>query len=301
MRWRSFGVLTLLLAIMSGWSLADDPKIDSAKLQEEREKQREISDKLYDEFHAKIAPRRVMIEVDLKTGSHESWESTYYDGSPTRGFARGWIISRKKGYVSTSRTTDMGTVKVKGDRIALVSESPTNGWGLMPEEYVVVPWDKQVFLGEPNELLAFCNEVNSGQLRRYRPSGQVLLRVEDFDKPRPTGFPQVPTEYKDYLLKTPITGSVIKMGEDKEDVAVWGQASLRSGTSLSLNVGKKDGVRAGMRFYPEQGSIQLAGSRFYVISLRDRQCELLQCGGEEKDRAKMGLRMTTVEPTYDRK
>src|SRR5205823_9520862 len=123
-----------------------------------------------------------------------------------------------------------------------------------------------------------------GRLRRETPSGSYLLRAQDFAKPRPTGLPRVPAEYKDYLLAKPITGSVVRVGEDKEDVAVRGRPWLMSGTSLTLRVGKRDGVRAGTRFYPEQGTEVAVGSSFYVISLTERQCELLQCGGDRRER-----------------
>jgi hypothetical protein len=134
------------------------------------------------DFYDKIAQRQGIIEADLKTGKHEPWESTFYDGSPTRGFSRGWIISCSKGYVSTTRRRDMGIVKIEGNRLALVSEAPGNYWGLMPLEYVVVPWDQHVFLVESDKLLAFSNDVNSGELRRDNPMGKYLLRIEDYDK-----------------------------------------------------------------------------------------------------------------------
>jgi hypothetical protein len=194
----------------------------------------------------------------------------------------------------------MGIVKVEGNRLALVSEAPGNAWGLMPLEYVVVPWDQHVFLVEPDELLAFCNDVNSGELRNYNPTGKYLLRVEDFDKKRPTGLPKVPTEYEEYLLRTPIQGNVIKMGEDKEDVALRGDKRLMSGTSLTLSVGKKDGVRTGMKFYAERDAETARLSYFIVISLTKNQCELLEYGGEAKSRAKVGQRLTTSAPYYER-
>lgn len=254
------------------------------------------------DFYDKIAPRQGIIEADLKTGKHEPWESTFYDGSPTLGFARGWIISRGKGYVSTTRRRDMGIVKVEGNRLALVSEAPGNAWGLMPLEYVVVPWDQHVFLVEPDELLTFINDVNSGELRRYNPRGKYLLRIEDFDKKRPTGLPKVPAEYEEYLLRTPIHGNVIAIGEDKEDVAVRGDKRLRSGISLTLNVGKKDGVRSGMKFYAEKDAEEsLRLSDFVVISLTQNRCELLQYSREGKARAKVGLRLTTTDYSYDSK
>jgi hypothetical protein len=243
-------------------------------------------------FSQKVWARRAAIEADLENGTHDPWEGTFYDGSPFHGLARGWVISRKAGFVSNSRTTDMGTVKAGKDRIALTSESPHAG--LVPIEYVVVPWDKQVFLIEPARMVEFCNDVNSGQLKYYLPMGSYLLRVDDFRKERPTGMPEVPAEYRDYLLARPITARVVAVGEAKEDVAVRGQAELMSGTVFSLSVGKKDGVRAGMRFYHEgDGS-----GRFFVISLTDRRCEVLQ---EGKARIEVGVGMTTTDPFYDRK
>lgn len=53
-----------------------------------------------DTFGRKIERQREAIEADLKTGRHEPWEGTFSDGSPIRGLDRGWVISRKKGYVS---------------------------------------------------------------------------------------------------------------------------------------------------------------------------------------------------------
>jgi hypothetical protein len=250
-----------------------------------------------EDFYDKIPARRKTIEADLGSGKHEPWESVFYDGSPTLGFVRGWIISSKKGYVSTTRRVDMGSVKVEGDRIALVSEAPANAWGIMPVEYVLVPWDKQVFLVEPVRLLAFCNDVNSGQLRHCTPSGNYLLRAKDFDKERPSGLPRVPTEYKESLLQSPISGNVVKTGDGKQDVAVRGEKRLMSGTSVTLSVGRKDGVRTGMRFYAEQ---DLARSNFFVISVADGQCEVLQCGEGPKARVNVGLRLTTTDHFYDR-
>jgi hypothetical protein len=305
MRWRRYMILMLPLAVASSWLIVVSQKGVSAEkgksfrglfgpfyskipaqkrkikadLKEGRHEPwegRRFRD-LFGPFYSKIPAQKRKIKGDLKKGRHEPWEGAFSDGGPWAGLSRGWIISRKKGYVSTTRRMDMGSVKVKGNRIALVSAAPNNAWGLMPVEYVVVRWDRQVFLVEPDQLLKFCNEVNSGKLRHETPSGGgILYRVKDFDKKRPTGLPYVPPEFKEYLLRKPITGSVVKIGEDKQDVAVRGKKWFISGTSLTLNVGKKDGVRTGMEFYPEGDSESVGFSRFYVISLAERQCELLQ-------------------------
>jgi hypothetical protein len=248
------------------------------------------------DFYDEIAPRRRAIEADLKTGVHERWEAVYYDGSPHLGFARGWALSRKLGYVSTTRRCDMGKVEVAGDRIALVSEAPGKAWGLMPLEYVIVPWDQQVYLVEPSELIEFCNDVNSGRLRAHGPAGRYPLRVGDFGK-KPIGLPRVPRKYDDYLLRQPITAKVLQTNGNKGDVAVLGQHRLWSGFSLTLNVGKKDGVRTGMRFYLDpQPADDFPDA--YVISVNATRSELLECSWQEdaKPQAKIGMRLTTLEP-----
>jgi hypothetical protein len=96
------------------------------------DKQRENSREAPEAFQAKIGPKKRKIEADLWVGPHEPWEAAFYDGSPSLGFARGWIISRKEGYVSTTRRADMGAVKVERDRIILISREPANAWDSCP-------------------------------------------------------------------------------------------------------------------------------------------------------------------------
>jgi hypothetical protein len=276
--------LTLSLVIVGGLLAAESQKKPSAK-------ERDAPDKPFDDaFHAK----RRSIEAEPKTGGREPWEGVFYDGSATLGFARGWMISRKIGYISTTKTYDWGTVEAKGDRITLVSEAPGKPWGLMPLEYVVVPWSTKVYLVEPDRIIAFCNAVNSGYLGRYPPDGRFLLRVEDFDK-KPAGLPRIPEKYKEYLLQQPITGSIVKGNWEKGDVAVLGQKCLRSGFAWTLDVGKKHGVRTGMEFYSVQEQHPDVFSSFCVISVTESQSELLEYSFTKgaMSQAKTGMRMTT--------
>jgi hypothetical protein len=291
MPWKA--TLTLILSLVGATHLIAGPG------REERpsSNQKDAIEKPFDDArHAKWRA----ITAELKRGRREPWEGVFYDGSSSIGLARGWMISRKVGYVSTTRRYDWGTVEVKGDRIILVSENPGKPWGLMPLEYVVVPWGPQVYLVEPDCLVAFCNAVNSGGLGRYTPGGEFLLRVEDFDK-SPTGFPRVPEEYKDYLLPKPITGSLAKTNGEKGDVAVLGLKLLRSGFSWTLDVGKKHGVRTGMKFYPAQETDREVSSSFYVIAVMEKESELLEYSFTEgaKSQGRPGMRLSTRDPSYE--
>jgi hypothetical protein len=251
---------------------------------------------LNDERHIKLRK----IEDDLKRGSHEPWEGVFYDGNPFIGLARGWTISRKVGYVSTTRRYDWGTVEAKGDRLILVSEAPGKPWGLMPVEYVIVPWDSQVWLVEPSEMVEFCNAVNSGRIGKHDTYGQFLLKVEDFGKKR-AGLPQVPEAYKEYLLRKAIVGSIVRGNEEKGDVAVVGLTQLRSGFSWMVDVGKKNGVRTGMKFYQAEAPDQAVSASLHVISVTEKQSELLELSSGEgaKSKMKAGMRVTTSDPHYE--
>ena len=64
----------------------------------------------------------------------------------------------------------------------------------------------------------------------------------------------------------------------KEDVAVQGERFLYSGLSITLDRGKRDGVRSGMKFHFLDWKSQPLGSEIFVIALTERSCEVLVCG-----------------------
>src|SRR5262249_22167762 len=100
----------------------DDSRSEDSYLPLAAADRSEEAKKAFDTFYAKVWPRRDLIEAELKAGRRERWEGKFSNGSSF--FPQGWIMSRKAGYVSTSRLIDMGRVDTQGDRIALVSESP---------------------------------------------------------------------------------------------------------------------------------------------------------------------------------
>ncbi len=194
----------------------------------------------------------------------------------------------------------MGRVEVEGDRIALVSESPTRPWGLKPLVYVVVPWGERVYLVQDDRLLSFCNDVNAGRFRRPEPTGLYPLRVGGSEK-KVAGLPRVPGEYKQSLLKKPIRATVMKVEGEKQDVAVLGVSYLMDGVALKVNVGKRDGVRTGMRFYREPLDDAEPREEFVVISVTAKECEVLASGVSKgaKKRPRPGMKLTTVDPLWE--
>jgi hypothetical protein len=142
------------------------------------------------------------IQHALAKRKREPWEGVFSTGNPF--LLSGFAISKEEGYASTGRLLDMGEVRVQGDRIRLISESPHMKGRVA--EYVVVPWDTCVYLVKPSGLLSFCNRVSSGA-----PLLIALRRVEDFEK-APRGLPAVPAEYREYLLPNPVKTRITSCG-----------------------------------------------------------------------------------------
>lgn len=250
-----------------------------------------------DYYFTHVAPKKKLIETELeKNGPHEPWEGCFANQG-INGPKRGWMISRKVGYVSISRLVDMGTVEVQGTRIALKSVSGKT-WGPDWPVYEIVRWGERVYLVPPDNFLDFCNDANDGSLLPGRLFTPYLSKCGD-DEKKVSGLPDVPDEYKGYLLDKPVTGRVTAVGGEKEDVAVWGKQRLISGTSVTLDVGKAQKIRTGMRFYPERKDDR--GRRGYVISVTATQCELLfetVVDTGQQQPVKSGSRWTTSDPYY---
>jgi HEAT repeat protein len=254
----------------------------------------EAREKADEEFRAAFWEAREQFPKELKKQRIRApWEATFTDAAPFR--ATGWIIGQGK-YVSTRRL-DMGRVEVKGDRISLISSDPLGRSGTTPRHYALVRWHGSVFLVEPEQLLAFCNDVNGG--RCQRGSHSYLRRVEDLWKEL-AGLPQVPTEYRKYLLKQPVRATITKIGSAEVTATVAGRNDPARGVPLTVNVGTADGIHAGMLFYHEYSERHVV-----VVAARDKTATLLVEGFAATERAAKdrelfipGSQLSTVDALY---
>jgi hypothetical protein len=112
------------------------------------------------------------------------------------------------------------------------------------ERYVAIRWGERLYLVGDDEVLAFCNAANLGVEPRkdiwkdaeymfaYRGAyfGTFHLRAGDEDRPA-TGLPEVPDKWKPYVLKKPVAGKVVSLGEGK---------------TATINLGGKQGMKVGM-------------------------------------------------------
>jgi hypothetical protein len=251
-----------------------------------------------DYWYTHVAPRTKRIEEELRAGPREPWEGSFVRPG-LHGPSPGWLISRKAGYVSLSHVVDLGVVEVHGNRIALNTESPAKPWGLERPTYEVVRWGNRVYLVEPDRLVEFCNAANSGLLRTPDRFFCPFLMRDGDERKDLTGRPEVPEEFRDHLIDKPINGVVTAQLGDKREVAVYGERLLLNGFAVSLDVGKRDGVRSGMTFFCGGDNRDVA----YVVSVAERRCDVLvrdvkRAGAKS---VQPGARWTTVDPLYSGK
>lgn len=252
-------------------------------------------------FTSKVFARRDWIEADLDGRALLPWEGNFSDANPF--YPRGWIISRKGGYVSNSKLIDMGSIEAQRDRIKLISESPyvTFDNNEKSLELIVVQWGERVYLVEQSDMMRFCNFVNSGHGKQIGKSySGFYIRVGDSTK-EVTGLPRLPAEYEAYLLKEPIKATIQKHELQMSDVFIPGQPVPLSGQIVTLSAGKNSGFRVGMELFHNNNKNSHNG--IYIVLLAEKTSLALITGikSGEENQFTDGTILSTIDLTCQAK
>ena len=145
-----------------------------------------------------------------------------------------------------------GEVVWQDDRLKLFPaiENDENNDKPFPTEYILITWDTRLYLVPFDGVIDFCNTVNSGRIVH----GEFFVRGNE-PKGNPTGKPDVPEEFKFYLLEQPIEGKIIAAEKTQE---VRKRSSIQWEAPVTIDKGSRDGVMSGMMFYatvPEGGTV----------------------------------------------
>ena len=110
------------------------------------------------------------------------------------------------------------------------------------QEYVPITWGARRYIIPPDEIIDFCNSVNQGNEPRTN-WGRHLLREGDEAKPV-TGFPDVPSQFRPYLLNKPIETKIVHVGHytTRPSIMKW----RFKDTTVTLDAGADQGLRVGM-------------------------------------------------------
>lgn len=102
-----------------------------------------------------------------------------------------------------------------------------------------VRWGPREYLIPDERMIEFVNAVNAGI--EPRPTGFGIFYLREGDERIPvTGMPDVPEQWRDYLLSQPVTGRVVR---------VELQETRTQRPIVVLNAGSREGLQKGMSLF----------------------------------------------------
>jgi len=249
-------------------------------------------EKLSEENRTAVQERIDAVKLELETLKGHPWAGIYWEGgglganrllviAPKSGFAYTWrsgdVISDRQ--VDGKTVTEMslgdqnyGDVVWENGRVKLSPVlSRATSLGALSTEFYPIPWDKQIYLVPTDKIIDFCNNVNRVHPNYIGVFGDFFSRntqeIPQLPTEKPTGKPEVPEEFKSFLLENPVDGEVIAVGETQEvRKRMYGSMEMNVlETVLTINRGSRDGLLPGMEFVKTQKTEKSA--RIFVISL----------------------------------
>ena len=205
------------------------------------------------EAEAECGRRATAIDAELKPLEQHPWAGSYYFGDGLGVNAR-LKLAPKSGFTFIWRgclgvyDRNYGVVLLKKDgglKLLPHFENSQAGFRGFATDLIPVLWGERHYLIPTDEMVAFCNDVNSESEPRRGMHGMYFLRDGDHEKPI-AGKPSVPKKYQAYMLDKPIFATITAVGDTKE-VPGCGGIKFRT-TKVTLDVGRAEKVQPGMTF-----------------------------------------------------
>ncbi|MEP6903613.1 MAG: hypothetical protein ABJA66_17955 [Actinomycetota bacterium] len=194
--------------------------------------------------------QKAKIDEEIKQLKAQEWAGEYnmFDEFLTVAPKSGFAFFLRKGIGDYGYST--GDVQMSDGKLNLISKKP-NKWeplSIFSSEIIPVLWGERHYLIPSSEMMRFINTINEG----YEPGSKLtffgnrfFLRTGDEDK-QVSRMPNIPEQWRDYLLKKPIRARILEIGESIESVDEYGEQ--QKVTTVILNVGSNSGVKEGMEF-----------------------------------------------------
>jgi len=213
----------------------------------------ERNPKLSNEAVARVKELNATIDDEAKGLGAEHWAGRYYHGdglgvnvtvamAPKGGFTFEWRACIRV------YDRNYGSVTERGHSLVLSPVLPNEQEGFKgtPTEFIPVKWGERRYLIPADDVVGFCNQINSGREPRQYAHGFYLMRSGD-EKKAVSGGPEFPPGVEQSLLNAPITAKIIEVGAvtSRDSRANWKFYD----TKVTLDVGSKQGVVTGMTFH----------------------------------------------------
>lgn len=208
-------------------------------------------DKRFEEASRIAKQREVRIEEELAHIEDNEWtgEYTYGDGL---GVNVRLIFAPRSGFVFSWRGClglyDLNYGPVEWDERKLTlqfeNQNERKGFQRISPEFVPVRWGDRHYLIAPDQFVDFANAINAG-FEPIAHSGRFLLKEGDEQK-SVKGQPDIPAQYKAYLLDEPIDARVVSIGETRTVETDFSPLRI---TTLVIDRGSMHGMFEGMELH----------------------------------------------------
>ncbi|HEX8651729.1 MAG TPA: hypothetical protein VF708_12895 [Pyrinomonadaceae bacterium] len=225
--------VTLVMSFLSSYLVIDAQQNESR-----------VDETLPEEIASIARHRQEQIERELANSQSSEWAGVYgaIEDLTTSVMlfwtpASGFMVWRESCSRPGVAQVNYGSVNFNGSSLTPSPERTERNRHTydISSGFVPVRWGEQHWLIPSDKLILFCYAINSGSFEEIE---SFFLKAGDNEKPR-EGLPEVPSEYKKYLGVEPIEAEVSAVGTRNE----------RWYPPLTLNVGRAEGVVAGMKFY----------------------------------------------------
>ena len=208
-----------------------------------------------------VIRRAKRIRRELKKLKEHPWAGVYVQRGVSFGggerFESVLAVSPKNGFLLDSSELlddiggfdgNFGTVRADGNMLRFCFEFPHEFCfsGDLSSKMIRVKWGERRYLIAEEDMLQFCNSVNSGQELDFNriKTDSFFVRREDTGK-KASGIPELPAKYRRLILKKRLVTTVLAVSEGTQKPG----NGLDSARIVTLNVGTNDGVYPGLRLY----------------------------------------------------
>ena len=241
---------------------------------------------MYEDLRSRC-PRKMnlqqRIEHDATRPHAESWEGVYL---ATKGRL---VLSARFDFVAYSGHSiptrpRFGRIRATPPQIELLRSVPTKVSDREPGQqeatrYRTAQWGKRQYLVAVDELMDFCNLINSGLEPRGDEWGYVFLR-EGHTKLPVAGRPDLPKEFQDCILRAPIWGAITSVGQWGTSGPFRGRPRGEEGIAVRVSAGRNQGIREGMSLWGQTGHF----GHGLVFKVSENSCHVIgtmSCPGDE--------------------
>jgi hypothetical protein len=242
--------------------------------------------------------QRKVILAEIATLKDHQWAGDYYKGDGL-GVNVSFAIAPRSGYVFEWHGClglyglNYGSMVCTNGRITLsFTYRNADGFAGISPELIPVSWESRHYLVPANDVVGFCNAVNHGLEPRAVAYGSYLLRRGD-EKNEATGVPNVPEQYRAYLLARPIEAVITAVGHYTTRPSIT--TSKFKHTPVTLNAGSKSGLLVGMELVVTKPETIVESVLLTIVSTDQAEGIMVQAG-EREPGPKVGWRLSTRSP-----